>query len=365
MLALLMALTIGAPPTTREFAFDGPGDGRKYAARLTVPAQRTGAAVLLIGGGGAFDLHWTTPGSIMSDGHPVQLTLDGKDTRDADALAEALAERGLIVMQWSLVHTEDRIVDGMVQNAVPFEASVAITREALAALRRRAEIRPDQVILVGHSLGATRAFALADEGTLGVVSRAGAYLDRTRTPSRRIVQDEWPAFATLDGDRDGRLSRAEFESSPEGATRLGLEFADVDRDADGVLRSWELAAAAWLARAHQGRDPRETTSEFRPSVPWPVDVMAGRPELKCLMISGGIDDLSFHAALVEGRRLPNVQAEFRRDLGHMLSEERDHRSGPMSSDVVKRVAEWSAALASQPPASGTTREFETTKHAPR
>jgi hypothetical protein len=77
--------------------------------------------------------------------------------------------------------------------------------------------------------------------------------------------------------------------------------------------------------------------------------MAERTSLKCLLVAGGLDELSFHAALVQGRNLPNVEVVYHPGVGHLLGEERDHRVGPMDSTIIARVAEWSAALAAATP----------------
>lgn len=349
MLILIAFLVLGAPPAVHEFEFDGPDDGRRYAARLTVPAEHTGAAVLLTGGGTAFDEHWTTPGSMESEGHAIQLTIDGKDTRDADLLAAALAERGLIVMQWSLVHSGDALRDGMLGDPLTYVQGMPVARAALAALRARPEVNPDRIILLGHSLGATRSFQMCDDGVIGVASLAGAYLDRSLVAPRKTAEDVWASFAGADTDGDNALSASEFAATGAPAARLGVTFDGVDRDRDGTARPWELAASDWTHRIGAGDDPRDARAEFRPGLPWPVDVMAERTSLKCLLVAGGLDELSFHAALVQGRNLPNVEVVYHPGVGHLLGEERDHRVGPMDESIIARVAEWSAALAATTP----------------
>jgi hypothetical protein len=182
------------------------------------------AAVLLTGGGTAFDEHWTTPGSMESEGHAIQLTIDGKDTRDADLLAAALAERGLIVMQWSLVHSGDALRDGMLGDPLTYVQGMPVARAALAALRARPEVNPNRIILLGHSLGATRSFQICDDGVIGVASLAGAYLDRSLVAPRKTAEDVWASFAGADTDGDNALSASEFAAAGAPAARLGVTF---------------------------------------------------------------------------------------------------------------------------------------------
>lgn len=345
MLTVLCAAALtGRGPVVREFEFEGPDDGRRYPARLTVPREPNGATVLLIGGGSAFDIPWTTPGRIESEGHSFAVTLDGRDTHDADRLASALVERGFTVMQWSLIHSEDRIEAGMVKDAVDYPQSVKVTRRALEACREQPGVDGRKIILVGHSLGATRAFAAADEGVIGVVGLAGAYLDRVAKSPRVVVEEMWAAFPGADTDANGALSEAEFAASEAVRGATGRDFGEVDLDGDGVLRGWEVAGAWMTARIEAGEAVLDERAEFRTGIAWPVDVMSQRSELPVLLVCGGLDDLSLHGALIRSRGMAKVEVEFVPKVGHMLGEERGFRFGPMDEAIVRRVSEWAASV---------------------
>src|SRR5690242_5278792 len=111
VLALCAVEAAAGEVTTRDWWMQDES-GRSYAARLRVPAdaeraQVGRAAVLLLGGGSVFDLNWTVPPSYEIDGKVTKVTIDGKETRDAETLAAALAQAGFVVMQWSSIHRDD------------------------------------------------------------------------------------------------------------------------------------------------------------------------------------------------------------------------------------------------------------------
>jgi len=170
--SMLAATIAGADFETRDFTFETAAE-RTHAARLFLPADedRNGHAVLLIGGGNVQDMHWTVPGAIETPEGRFQFTIDGTSTTDADTLANAIADAGFIVMQWSSIYEGDPLHEQNRAMATPMEYpdSVRLAADALAAMRAQPEINADRIILLGHSLGAsgvieTVAAILALEG---------------------------------------------------------------------------------------------------------------------------------------------------------------------------------------------------------
>jgi Ca2+-binding EF-hand superfamily protein len=86
--------------------------------------------------------------------------------------------------------------------------------------------RPFCSILAAAALFATAAPALA----------GGAEDESSQT---RIAKRVDTAFAKLDADKDGRISRAEAASRP----RMAKHFDKIDADGDGYISRAELTAA--------------------------------------------------------------------------------------------------------------------------
>ena len=336
--ALLAAL-----PAEREFTFESPR-GQTHRAILTVPAEPNGVSVLLIGGGTAWDEHWTVPASYTVDGQTTRVTIDGQPTRDADTIASALAARGFVVMRWSAVHTGDERAkeNAALATGLPFPYSVELTRTALGVMRAQPGVDGARVALVGASLGAARACQVADDGVMAMAFLSGAYLSRTAKPSRDLAAQVWAEYAGADADASGAIDSAELAAyrAPAGVAPLP-DFPGADRDRDGALRPWELASSVWLARVDAGDTSLSPSKPMLGAGPWPSDVLE-KGSAPVLVLYGGLDSMSFHGPWVErlAAKKPGVTVVYFPGLGHQLAPETDGLCGAIAPEVVDRLAEW-------------------------
>ncbi len=326
-------------------------NGFVYDARYLVPRTRVGVGVLLIGGGYAWDLHWTVPPEARDgQGNTIPLTIDGQATRDADVLAFALAGRGLTVLQFSGIRRDDpkRAEDPSMAEPIGIVDSVELTRLALEALRSHPTVRDDRVILVGHSLGMVRACQMVDDRIVGIVGLAGAYLSRV-SESTRVLRALPDSYADGDSNGDSRFSYEEFDAwrarHPEHVLFASLSDT-LDRDGDGWLRPWELRVgeriAQWRVADESWRDLRVgLRGDDRLS--HPEDVLA-ESTVPVLLVCGGLDAISLHAPLLEERARradrEDLEIQYFANLGHQLSAEREDLVGPIDPSVVELVSEW-------------------------
>lgn len=161
--------------------------GLEFDAVIDAPGTgaSNGWGVLLIGGGVGNDLDWTTPGSVTVDGQAMALTISGTAHADAPALAKSLVQHGFTVIRWSTIARGDPLAGQWPLRATPRTIAelTAQARAAITALRARHGIDPDEIVLIGHSLGAARAcrLALDDGGVRGLVLLAPAYVT-TKSP---------------------------------------------------------------------------------------------------------------------------------------------------------------------------------------
>lgn len=147
-----------------------------------------GWGALLIGGGLGNDLDWTTPGSMSIEGQTHRVSISGESHADGPTISGALADRGFVVLRWSTIARGDPLASQWPVRATPRSPGNLLdqSREALETLRGIEGVRADRVVLVGHSLGATRALTIADNdpGVRAVVALAPAYFtSRTPIPS--------------------------------------------------------------------------------------------------------------------------------------------------------------------------------------
>jgi pimeloyl-ACP methyl ester carboxylesterase len=137
--------------------------GRLIPATLCRPDAPVGpaAAILLLAGSGPTDRDWNSP------------LIPGKNG-SAKLLAEALADRGLVVLRF------DKAFSG--KNSGPPLAELTLdtylteAQAALALLRGRAEVDPSRLFIAGHSEGSMHVtrLALVEGGAVrGVVLMAG------------------------------------------------------------------------------------------------------------------------------------------------------------------------------------------------
>ncbi len=183
------------PPTThREVSFT-TSPGLTFRAVIESPPlhARNGWGVLMIGGGFGNDLDWTVPGEIGEGEQRVRMTISGESHADAPAISASLASRGFVVMRWSTIAVDDPLADQWPSRATPRTLAELLeqTRYALATLRAVGGIQTEQVILLGHSLGAARACTIAseDDGVRALILLAPAYFTRPPTPQPRFERE--------------------------------------------------------------------------------------------------------------------------------------------------------------------------------
>jgi hypothetical protein len=346
---------------TRDLVFTADC-GREFPARLVVPGEdvRNGWGVLMIGGGIGNDLDWTTPGALEIGGEQRPVTISGLGHADAPRIASALAARGFTVMHWSTIARDDPKRDRWPYEATtyPMDEQVEHARVALRLLRAEAPVGPGRVVLLGHSLGAARACAIAaaDDGVAGLVLLGAAQVTRTGPDDRgRALHRRTVArlVATIDGDGDGTCSAAEFAAARDrGALPAPLaaqEFIRLDFDHDGALRAWELAAG--LARRARQDIAADAPGVDGAGLPWSEDVLARRP-LPTLVVYGALDDAQAHhapiiAERIEDEPLRHVELVVVPDVGHQLGPERDGRIGPVDERVTGMIARWLAGVAAR------------------
>jgi pimeloyl-ACP methyl ester carboxylesterase len=291
------------------------------------PDDDTGYAVMLFGGGLTSDLHWTVPGSVDTGEDVRKMTLDGEPTRDADTLARALLDAGFTVLRYSGVFEGNPrfTPDPAMRAPVGFEDSVSLARAAMEGFRRAREIPAGGLILLGHSMGATRACLMEDEDIAGFVLLAPAYMSKTVARPSVLSREA--------------LSRYGDKGTTE-AVWLSPEVAGADRDGDGVCRGWELAAR------DRSRGQIEIESEsvtWRGGLGWPSDRLIERG-VPTLALFGGLDPTSVHgpwleAAAADGR-LADCRVVYFPNLGHNLAREVEGRTGPIDPAAIETLIRW-------------------------
>lgn len=337
-------------PGSQTFSFKGP-DGHTYEGRIDhpTPDKRNGFAIVMLGGDLANDLDWTVP---------APATIEGKPTTDGARLAAALAARGYAVMRWSTVPTDGAFREQW-PNVVIFNSypeTLDHARAALLAFRELKTVEDPKVILLGQGLGATRACQLAETNgpVSGLVLLAGEQLARTghEPGERQALADAW--IAPADTNKDGKVSAEEFEAAktsdpPRPLSDLG--FAAIDRDGDGQLSRWEVAAQL----INRMRAANDGTVDFdkdwrKYTLSRPEDVLA-KLGVPVLLIYGGLDeDHAVNGPILEARgsaeSWKDVQVRYFPAIGHQLGPEKSEgpdaatKLGPMGDDVVNAVGEW-------------------------
>lgn len=164
-------------------------DGEEFDAVVhrPVPSSANGWGVLLIGGGMGNDLDWTNPGTVTVDGQSFATSITGDPHADAPVISAELVARGFVVVRWSTIARGDPLASEWPAKATPRSLTNLLVqaRGALKLLRSEPGLKPDQVVLLGHSLGAARSFTIAadDSSVRAVIALAPAYFtSRTPTP---------------------------------------------------------------------------------------------------------------------------------------------------------------------------------------
>jgi len=156
------------------------------------PGMSNGWGVVLIGGGLGNDLNWSVPGLVAVNGAWVQMTINREAHADAPPLARALADEGFTVLRWSTIAVDDPLRDQWPVRATPRSLGELMqqSRDAIATLRRVDGVRGDQIIVIGHSLGAARACTLAaeDPGIRALILLSPAYFTHDSKPPMRFAE---------------------------------------------------------------------------------------------------------------------------------------------------------------------------------
>lgn len=332
-------------------------------------------AALLLGGGSVLDESWTIPPSVALDPDgadgprseiTVPLTIGGEPTRDAAALASAIARQGGGVLRFSTIHTGDTAGLENPQLAEPqrYEDVRALCRRALTLMRRRLDdLRPDAqstvpTALVGHSLGGARALQIAaTDGRIdAVVLLAPAYVSPLDSSPADAVEDARLRAAALGIELPAVANAITARREELGAAFGIAENTPLDFDGDGSVRAWELAGLAAVARFDREGWPDLASLEIRGEAHPAAALASGLDDARVLAVFGSLDLLSIHApivaAMVQRAGLRNVEVRIEPGLGHNLSPEMantgdaativDRRVGPIDTDVVNRIASWLA-----------------------
>lgn len=319
MILLAAALSLAQQPVSESITFelnvrdvDQQVQRRSYEAVIERPEKPNGWKVMLLSGSYAVDLDWTVPGSYADgQGNKVQLTLDGKPTRDAATISRELQERGFTVWRYSSIHAQDQLhaENPAFAEVSPFGDTIKIAR---AAFENCARHEPDgPVVFLGHSLGATRGTWIGADAdrVKGFVFLAGAYLS----------------------DWDGRVN-ALPEIAPDGP----------DVDGDGVIRGWEAASA----EASQQGKPADRPERFRNTLEWPIDALI-RAEKPVLAIYGSLDPITVHGPVLAKRAELSgapIRVEYVHDRDHQLAETRNGLITAIDPAVIDRIGDWLEAL---------------------
>jgi dienelactone hydrolase len=212
-------------------------DGEEFDAVVHRPAssKAIGWGVLLIGGGMGNDLDWSTPGVVHVNGQPIATSITGERYADAPAISAELVARGFVVVRWSTIARGDPLAAEWPSKATPRSLANLLkqARGALRLLQGERGVKPDQLALLGHSLGAARSFTIAAEESAvrAVIALSPAYFT-SQTPA--------PVSFTQAGMRRGQ------EVMQERELPVLAVFGSLDRspvvDAAGVQAIAETAS---------------------------------------------------------------------------------------------------------------------------
>lgn len=315
------------------------GDEREFDALIQRPTNPNGTRIMLVGGGSVTPIDWRLPGGFTdpNSGQTFQLTIDGKDTRDAQRIANRLLDEGYTIWRWSSIYRGDPLhaQDPAMSEYQIFPYTVEMTRSALNAFAARDPLNDAPLYLLGHSLGAARSIIVGaqDPRVTGFVFLAGAYLSNTGKPSDASLVPL--RESNLDTDGDDILT---------GDEAPGL-FPAFDRDRDGIIRAWEYTGTR-VARMGGWPDSGETMQVNQGGIPfettWPADalIMSRKP---ALAIFGGLDPMSTHGPILNARAHRNgapIEVVYFADLGHQLSIEQDDKATDIDDKALDAIVRW-------------------------
>jgi pimeloyl-ACP methyl ester carboxylesterase len=240
---------VGAVKSYTEHGFEVPtDDGLVLEGTLLSPVgTRRRPAALILSGSGPIDRDSNLPGQVLGI---------------ASALARALAAQGVASARYDKRGVRASPGD---YYSVGFEQETSDARAALAALRARPEVDPSQLVVIGHSLGATIAIRLAaSEPIAGVVLLAA-------TAQRGYAVLEWQTQRIAESMTGmARLWRGRFlRSQAEVIARLPQTTED------SVTIGREKLPARWF-RELAAYDPRSDLAK----ISCPVLAITGQKDLQ-------------------------------------------------------------------------------------
>lgn len=301
--------------------FEGPRDWT-FQGKVIVPETQSGPAVLMIGGGIANDLNWSTPGSLLIGEEPRQVTITGHSHDDATALVNALVSKGCAVMHYSTVSKDDPK-----QALYPYELSLTdpleimeIAESAFATFANLPSVEGRSIVLLGFSMGAQRAVNLAKEHekVTSIVLLSGAQITAT--------------------SKDDQGGNVHYQASKK---MENPELDVYDYDGDGVIHLWEISGVlAIQARQEVGIENLPTKDSSGMPFGEPVLDLLQKPTLA---IYGALDEhQSCHAVILSDNVISRPWLEVRviPGVGHQLGPEQDGKMGPIHSSICKLVAQW-------------------------
>ncbi|MEC9374372.1 MAG: alpha/beta hydrolase [Planctomycetota bacterium] len=316
-----------SPPNTFSFTLH---DRTYNGAIASPPAEsQNDFAVLLIGGGLANDLDWTTPSDYAIKGEPHY---------DAIRLTEALTSRGFTVGRWSTIHRDDPHADHWPERATTnaYPEALELAAAALDAFSETSGIPADRIALLGHSLGATRAVHIVSRG---INPPALALLAPARLARTGPVDD------------DGRAARAEGRARFDALLNQSLDAPlPPDFDGDGHHAPWEFAAD-FAIRQREHDNAMRVNPRDRFGLEWPEDILL-RADIPTLIVCGGLDhSQSMYGPIIQRRaeqeNNESIRVEYLPGLGHTLGAERNGKIGPISQIAIDLVADWLTEILTQ------------------
>jgi hypothetical protein len=294
------------PVRIERWAIDLPNDEspHTYTCIIEYPDTPGDRAAMLFSGGLVADLHWTVPGSVENLGETIELTMDGRPTRDGDTIAQALLDAEFIVIRYSSLRSDQTVESA---GPIPFATTAELATTAWRQALKRTGFPASRVGIVAHSLGAPRSVFATQGRAGGYVFLAGAYLSPT-------------------SDRPSQLAR-----------RVDQTTIGIDYDKSGAIALWERAAAQAIAA--QPRNEGKPLTIRGITYLWPSETLgvAGAP---VLAIWGGLDTMSYHAPVLESILGDQVTTEYYSALGHQLSVKVGDKVGPIDAAVVESLVDW-------------------------
>jgi dienelactone hydrolase len=286
---------------------------------------------------------WALPGTLTlpkGDGpFPAAVLVHGSGPHDRDEtigpnkpfrdLAWGLASQGVAVLRYAKRTKQHAARMAELRDKLTIKEEVVDDALAAAALlRKRPEIDPKRVVIVGHSLGALLApqIGLRDSELAGLVLLAG-----NSRPLEDVLLDQVRYIASLGGEI-GPADKEQLEKIEKQVARVKDQKLSPDTPAADLPLG--VSAVYWLAL----RDyrPMDTARQFRR----PMLILQGERDYQVTM-----DDFAgWKKALGERRDVtfksyPKLNHLFMDGQGKARPAEYD-KAGHVAAEVVDDVARW-------------------------